>query len=71
MVPKKSNWDLKRVIAPKLEKLERRTQQAIYDLVRGNVGAGMDTSAESDAGQRLARTVADVRFVDSDDDHEE
>jgi len=34
LAPKKRNWDLKRDLAPKLTKLERRTQAAIYDLLR-------------------------------------
>jgi coiled-coil domain-containing protein 12 len=32
--PKKINWDLKRDIQPKLDKLERRTQRAIVELLR-------------------------------------
>lgn len=32
--PKKSNWDLKRNIQPKLDKLERRTQKAIVALLK-------------------------------------
>jgi len=32
--PKKINWDLKRDIEKKIQKLERRTQQAIIDLLR-------------------------------------
>ena len=32
--PKKINWDLKRDIAPKLEKLEKRTQRAIVELLK-------------------------------------
>lgn len=34
IAPKKVNWDLKRDIAKKLNKLERRTQKAIVDLLR-------------------------------------
>jgi coiled-coil domain-containing protein 12 len=32
--PKKINWDLKRDIQPKLDKLERRTQKALVELLR-------------------------------------
>jgi coiled-coil domain-containing protein 12 len=32
--PKKINWDLKRDIAPKLEKLEKRTQRAIIVMLK-------------------------------------
>ena len=33
LAPKKVNWDLKRDLQPKLEKLERRTQRAIVELL--------------------------------------
>ena len=34
MAPKKINWDLKRDIQPKLDKLEKRTQKAIVEMLR-------------------------------------
>lgn len=34
LAPRKSDWDLKRDVAKKLEKLERRTQKAIAELIR-------------------------------------
>eukprot|EP00803_Ostreobium_quekettii_P004385 evm.model.scf_42.12 EVM.evm.TU.scf_42.12 scf_42:83153-85453(+) len=34
VAPKKANWDLKRDIAKKLEKLERRTQRALIELMQ-------------------------------------
>eukprot|EP00898_Chlorokybus_atmophyticus_P005309 jgi/Chlat1/577/Chrsp103S01007 len=34
LAPKKPNWDLKRDVAQKLEKLERRTQRAMIALMR-------------------------------------
>ncbi len=33
LAPRKVNWDLKRNIQPKLDKLERRTQRAIVELL--------------------------------------
>ena len=41
IAPKKANWDLKRDVARKLERLEKRTQRAIVDLIRDKVeGSG-------------------------------
>ncbi|GIL47242.1 hypothetical protein Vafri_4093 [Volvox africanus] len=34
IAPKKANWDLKRDVQPKLDKLERRTQRAILEMMR-------------------------------------
>ena len=34
VAPKKINWDLKRDIQPKLDKLEKRTQRAIVEMLR-------------------------------------
>jgi coiled-coil domain-containing protein 12 len=34
LAPRKPDWDLKRDIAPKLAKLERKTQKAIAELIR-------------------------------------
>jgi coiled-coil domain-containing protein 12 len=34
VAPKKANWDLKRDIEKRLEKLERRTQRAIVEIMQ-------------------------------------
>jgi coiled-coil domain-containing protein 12 len=34
VAPKKANWDLRRDLAPKLARLERRTARAMAELVR-------------------------------------
>ena len=34
LAPKKANWDLKRDVQAKLQKLERRTQAAMIELMR-------------------------------------
>lgn len=39
VAPKKANWDLKRDIQAKLDKLERRTQRAIIEIMREQVGS--------------------------------
>ena len=57
LAPRKPDWDLKRDIAPKLEKLERRTQKAIAELIRDRlkeedladaVTAGANLAVEED-----------------------
>ena len=34
IIPKKANWDLKNMVAKKIEKLNRRTQLAIVEMLR-------------------------------------
>jgi coiled-coil domain-containing protein 12 len=34
VAPKKANWDLKRELQPKLDKLERRTLRALVEIVQ-------------------------------------
>ena len=58
--PKKPNWDLKRDITKKLEKLERRTQQAIVEMIKEQV-ASAESATEADrevAGKMLAKAVS-------------
>lgn len=50
LAPKKVNWDLKRDVQPKLDKLERRTQRAIVELLH----------------QRLEREAAAEDYDDDD-----
>ena len=45
VAPKKPAWDLKRDIAPKLAKLERRTRRVIVELVREKAQAATATEA--------------------------
>ncbi|XP_062519956.1 coiled-coil domain-containing protein 12-like [Corticium candelabrum] len=40
LAPRKPDWDLKRDVAKKLEKLERRTQRAIVELIRERLATG-------------------------------
>jgi coiled-coil domain-containing protein 12 len=51
LAPRKVNWDLKRDIQPKLDKLERRTQRAIVELLH----------------QRLEREAAHATDTEDDD----
>lgn len=42
LAPRKPDWDLKRDVAKKLEKLERRTQKAIAELIWERLKQGND-----------------------------
>ncbi|XP_064410630.1 coiled-coil domain-containing protein 12 [Latimeria chalumnae] len=59
LAPRKPDWDLKRDVAKKLEKLEKRTQKAIAELIRERlkgqeedlasaVGAAQQNESDSD-----------------------
>lgn len=43
LAPRKPDWDLKRDIAKKLEKLERQTQKAIAELIRDRLNERKQT----------------------------
>ena len=55
--PRKPDWDLKRDIAPRLEKLERRTQRAIAELIRERLREE-DLANAVTAGASRARATA-------------
>lgn len=52
LAPKKPNWDLKRDVEKKLEKLDRKTQRAIYEIIRQRL--------EGDTDANLAEVVANA-----------
>ncbi|KAK3106524.1 hypothetical protein FSP39_021845, partial [Pinctada imbricata] len=57
LAPRKPDWDLKRDVAKKLEKLERRTQKAIAELIRERLKASNeDLALVVNAGEVQART---------------
>eukprot|EP01043_Picozoa_sp_COSAG02_P053394 COSAG02_NODE_5889_length_3958_cov_1.680228_1_plen_158_part_00 len=62
IAPKKANWDLKRDVARKLERLEKRTQRAIVDLIRDKVEGGGDLNKAIENRQKEAE------LGDEDDD---
>uniref|UniRef100_A0A8C5MK89 Coiled-coil domain containing 12 n=1 Tax=Leptobrachium leishanense TaxID=445787 RepID=A0A8C5MK89_9ANUR len=56
LAPRKPDWDLKRDVAKKLEKLEKRTQRAIAELIRErlkgqeeNLATAMESVTQEDA----------------------
>ncbi|VDI37422.1 coiled-coil domain-containing protein 12 [Mytilus galloprovincialis] len=60
LAPRKPDWDLKRDIAKKLEKLERRTQRAIAELIRDRLqNSDQDLALVVNAGEAIARTEED------------
>lgn len=54
LAPRKPDWDLKRDVAKKLEKLEKRTQRAIAELIRDRLRLeqGDDLASAVNAGAR-------------------
>ncbi|XP_061093325.1 coiled-coil domain-containing protein 12 [Conger conger] len=59
LAPRKPDWDLKRDVAKKLEKLEKRTQRAIAELIRERLkGSEME----------LAEAVGAVNVEEGDSD---
>ncbi|KAM3873088.1 coiled-coil domain-containing protein 12 [Diretmus argenteus] len=59
LAPRKPDWDLKRDVAKKLEKLERRTQRAIAELIRDRLRGSED---------ELAGAVGAVGITEGDSD---
>mmetsp|Transcript_11621 Transcript_11621/g.16124 ORF Transcript_11621/g.16124 Transcript_11621/m.16124 type:complete len:172 (+) Transcript_11621:58-573(+) len=69
LAPKKANWDLKRDVEKKLEKLEKRTQKAIVEMMREK----LQQQDESGNGEDLNRGVnmfmsKDLQESDSEED---
>ncbi|XP_035214280.1 coiled-coil domain-containing protein 12-like [Stegodyphus dumicola] len=63
LAPRKPDWDLKRDVAKKLEKLERRTQKAIAELIRERL-----KSNECSLVDAVSYAEATVATNDSDED---
>ncbi|XP_057560848.1 coiled-coil domain-containing protein 12 isoform X2 [Hippopotamus amphibius kiboko] len=61
LAPRKPDWDLKRDVAKKLEKLEKRTQRAIAELIRERLKGQEDNLASA-----VANTTPEQEADDSD-----
>ncbi|KAL1132583.1 hypothetical protein AAG570_010535 [Ranatra chinensis] len=60
LAPRKPDWDLKRDVTKKLERLEKRTQRAIADLIRERLKSGNDDMAATVAiGAQCSRLDVD------------
>jgi coiled-coil domain-containing protein 12 len=76
LAPRKPDWDLKRDVAKKLEKLERQTQRAIAELIRDRLMAeqsgekkGKESErAEVDLNAAVAAGARAEMLPDDDDD---
>ncbi|KAI8637627.1 mRNA splicing factor [Parasitella parasitica] len=56
LAPKKPNWDLKRDVEKKLERLDRKTQRTIYEIIRQRLQGDKDaTLAEKVANAEAAQ----------------
>ncbi|KAL7288951.1 coiled-coil domain-containing protein 12 [Trichogramma pretiosum] len=53
LAPRKLDWDLKRDVSKKLEKLQRRTQKAIAELILERLRAQKDISDATTVGDNL------------------
>uniref|UniRef100_A0AAG5CN65 Cwf18 pre-mRNA splicing factor n=1 Tax=Anopheles atroparvus TaxID=41427 RepID=A0AAG5CN65_ANOAO len=64
LAPRKPDWDLKRDVSKKLEKLERRTQKAIAELIRERLKEGQSQDIlqavnVASSAASIARNVVD------------
>ena len=66
LAPRKVDWDLKRDIAKRLEKLDRRTQRAIAELIRERLKEGQTDSLL--ASVNLATASVNGGSAEADDD---
>lgn len=55
LAPRKPDWDLKRDVAKKLEKLERRTQKAIAELIRDRLKQRQDLAEAATVSEEGSR----------------
>jgi len=51
IAPRKPNWDLKRDVAKKMEKLNRRTQLAIVELLKERIEREAAEASDDEEGQ--------------------
>ncbi|KAJ3046759.1 hypothetical protein HK097_000534 [Rhizophlyctis rosea] len=66
LAPKKPNWDLKRDLEKKMEKLDRKTQSAIADLIRERLQKAGDVSEAAGAADAARAAALDEDAMDED-----
>lgn len=67
IAPKRANWDLKREMAKKLAKLDRKTQEAIHTLIRQRLATEKGESGDL-VGAMKAGERAELNSDDDDED---
>ncbi|KAI9016343.1 mRNA splicing factor [Phycomyces nitens] len=65
LAPKKANWDLKRDVEKKLEKLDRRTQRAILEILRQRLNE--DAGGQSNLAEVVANAEAQQKLEAQDE----
>ncbi len=60
LAPRKVDWDLKRDISKKLDKLEKRTQRAIIELIRDRLTTKDDMLGAVNIGAEANRQGAEA-----------
>uniref|UniRef100_A0A182R0J8 Cwf18 pre-mRNA splicing factor n=1 Tax=Anopheles farauti TaxID=69004 RepID=A0A182R0J8_9DIPT len=68
LAPRKPDWDLKRDVSKKLEKLERRTQKAIAELIRERLKAGQEQDIMQAVNIATSTTSATRERTNASDD---
>lgn len=63
LAPRKPDWDVKRDVAKKLQRLDRRTQKAIAELIRDRLKKGQEDLAMS---VNIGANVSQNMDVDED-----
>lgn len=72
LAPRKPDWDLKRDVAKKLEKLERRTQKAIAELIRVRLKVGenpQELQTLVNVGTAVNAAITTAITMDPQDDY--
>lgn len=64
LAPRKIDWDLKRDISKKMEKLERKTQRAIIELIRDRLTSKDDILQAVNVGAEMNKQGAQVENDD-------
>ncbi|EIE85714.1 hypothetical protein G6F46_004371 [Rhizopus delemar] len=62
LAPKKPNWDLKRDVEKKLQRLDKRTQKAIYEIIRMR----LEKDKDANFAEVVANAETQQNFLEED-----